>query len=53
MSFLALEKKGEGKLQSISLVTRFYNRIKNKFKKTFFFLIKSKCKMIFKEWKIP
>lgn len=36
MSFLALEKKGEGKLQSISLVTRFYNRIKNKFKKTFF-----------------
>ena len=35
MSFLALEKKGEGKLQSISLVTRFYNRIKNVFKKTF------------------
>ena len=52
MSFLALEKKGEGKLQSISLVTRFYNRIKNKFKKTFF-LTKFKFKMIFKEWKIP
>lgn len=53
MSFLVQEKGGR-KLESISPpVTRFYNRIKNVFKKNFSVTTKNLNNHFLGEWKIP